>query len=131
MKTLTTVPYLSRLAITAIVGALASSWGAASFAASDGDVPQVVVKFEDLNLSNPQGAASLYGRIAVAGIEVCKPFDVDGHDLAARARRNACVHQAIAEAVTKVNRPELFAIYGEKNHQPRPFIVAATQTQTR
>ena len=36
----------------------------------------------------------------------------------------ACVHKAIADAVTKVNQPELFAIYNSKNHEPRPILVA-------
>ena len=129
MNTLTTASYLPRLIFTATLGALALSWGAASIAAVEGDVPQAVVKFGDLNLSSPQGAAKLYSRIAAAGSEVCKAFDIDGRDLGARARLNACVHKAIADAVTKVDRPELFAVYNAKNHQPRPVIVAAVQTR--
>ncbi len=126
MNTLTTASYLPRLIFTAALGALASSWGAASIAAVEGDVPQAVVKFGDLNLSSPQGAAKLYSRIAAAGSEVCKGI---GRDLGARARLDACVHKAIADAVTKVDRPELFAIYAAKNHQPRPTVVAAARTR--
>jgi UrcA family protein len=125
MKTLITTTYLPRLIKTAIIGALALSWGAASLAAGDSEVPKVVVKFGDLNLSNPQGAAKLYGRIAAAGNAVCKPFDINSRALGSRARLDACVHKAIADAVTKVNQPELFAIYNAKNHQSRPILVAA------
>lgn len=127
MKTLTTAAYLPRLINTAIFGALALSWGTASIA-GEGDVPRVVVNFEDLNLSNPQGAAKLYSRIAAAGNEVCKSLDINSRDLRSRALLDACVHKAIAEAVTKVNRPELSAIYDAKNHQPRPILVATAQT---
>jgi hypothetical protein len=42
---------------------------------------------------------------------------------------DACVHKAIADAVTKVDRAELFAVYSAKNHQARPIIVAAAQTR--
>jgi len=129
MNTLTTAAYLPRLIITATLGALALSWGAASIAAGEGDVPQVVVKFGDLNLSSPQGAAKLYSRIAAAGSEVCKPLDINSRDLGSRARLDACVHKAIADAVTKVDRPELFAIFDAKNHQPRPIVVAAARTR--
>jgi UrcA family protein len=114
---------------TAIFAALALTCGAVCIAADNSDVPQALVKFGDLNLSNPQGATTLYSRIATAAKKVCKPFDIDGSNLGSRARLDACVHKAIADAVTKVDRPELFAVYKAKNHQPRPIIVAAVQTR--
>ena len=129
MKALITATNMPRLITTAIFGALALSCGTASFAADNSDVPQVVVKFGDLNLLNPQGAATLYSRIVAAAHEVCRSFDIDSRDLAPRARRDACVHKAIADAVTKVGQPELFAIYSAKNHGPLPIIVAAAQTR--
>ena len=128
MKTSTTATYLPRLIKTSIVGALALTWGAASIA-GESDVPQVVVKFGDLDLSNAQGAARLYSRIAAAGEELCKPFDVDSGNLGSRARFGACVQKTIADAVTKFNQPELFAIYNAKNHQPRPILVAAAKAR--
>ena len=53
MNTLITSTHLSRLISTAIFGALTLSWGATSIAADETEAPQVVVKFGDLNLSNP------------------------------------------------------------------------------
>lgn len=129
MKTLFTSTHLSRLITTAIFGALALSGGAASIAADTSEVPQVVVKFGDLNLSNPQGAAKLYSRIATAAYEVCKSFDINSRDLGSRARLTACLHKAIADAVTKVGQPELLAIYNAKNHQPLPINVAAAHSR--
>jgi UrcA family protein len=129
MKTQITSTNLPRLIKTAIFGALALSCGAVSMAADRSDVPQAVVKFGDLNLSNPQGAATLYGRIVAAAHEVCKSFDIDSRDLGDRARLDACVHKAIAGAVTKVGQPELFAIYNVKNHQPLPILIAAAETR--
>ena len=127
MKTLSTCTNLSRLITTAIFGALVLGCGAVSVAADNSDVPQAVVKFGDLNLSNPRGAATLYNRITAAAHTVCTPFE--SRDLAARARLAVCVHKAITDAVTKVGQPELFAIYDAKNHRPLPIIVAAAQTR--
>lgn len=129
MNTLITSTNLSRLISTAILGAITLSWGAMSIAADESEAPQAVVKFGDLNLSNPQGAAALYSRITLAAYEVCKSFDIDSRNLGSRARVDACVHKAIADAVTKVDRAELFAVYSAKNHQARPIIVAAAQTR--
>jgi UrcA family protein len=129
MKALNASTKLSRLLTTAIFGALALSCGAGATAANQSDVSQAVVKFGDLNLSNPQGAATLYRRIVAAAHEVCSSFDVDSADFAARALAGACVHKAIADAVTQVGQSELFAIYDAKNHQSLPIAVAAAQAR--
>jgi hypothetical protein len=36
----------------------------------------------------------------------------------------SCVHKAIADAVIKVDRAELFAVYNSKNHELRPIVIA-------
>jgi UrcA family protein len=125
MKTLIASAKLPRLVTTAIFGALALSCGAVSIAGHNDDVPQAVVKFGDLNLSNPQGAATLYNRIAFAAHEVCRSFDTDLRYLPSYAQLNACVHRAIADAVTKVRQPELIAVYNARNREPLPITVAA------
>jgi UrcA family protein len=118
---------LSRVIKTAILGTLALSCGAVSMAADYHDVPTAVVKFGDLNLSNPQGALRLYSRIVAAANEVCRPFAIDDRDLGSQARLKTCVHKATADAVSTVGRPELSAIYNAKNHQSPAIIVAATR----
>jgi UrcA family protein len=129
MKTPIAFNNLPRLITATIFGAFALGCGPLSIAADNADVPQAVVKFGDLNVSNPQGAAALYSRITAAAYEVCKSFDSDPRNLEFRARLDTCIHKAIADAVTKVGQPELFAVYGAKNHQVRPIIVAAAQTR--
>lgn len=129
MKTLITSANLSPLITTAIFGALALSCGAVSAAADRSGVSQVIVKFGDLNLSVQQGAATLYGRITAAADEVCGSYAADSRDLPAQAGVRACVQKAIADAVTKVGRPELFAIYNAKNHRRAPIMVATAQTR--
>ena len=125
MKTLIASAKLPRLVATTIFGALALGCGALSIAADSSHVPQAVVKFGDLNLSNRQGAATLYNRIVAAAHEVCKSFDTDIRDLASYPKLDACVHKAITDAVTKVGRPELFAVYNASHRQALPNIVAA------
>ena len=117
------------LIASAIFSALVSSFAAVSVAADNSVVHQVVVKFGDLNLSNPQGAATLYSRIVAAAREVCKPLDFNVRDLGIRTRLDACVHKAIADAVRTVAQPQLLAIYNAKNHQSRPIVVATAQTR--
>jgi UrcA family protein len=125
MNTTTTATRLRVLIATAIVSALATSFAVDCAAADSTKAPSVIVKYGDLNLSNPQGAATLYNRIAFAAHEVCKSFDTDIRDLASQAQLNACVHRAIANAVTKVGQPELIAVYNARNRQPLPITVAA------
>jgi UrcA family protein len=129
MKTLSTSTNLSSLIATAIFGALALSCGAVSTAADSSDPHQVVVKVADLNLSTQQGAAALYRRIAAAANEACESYLVNSWDLLAAEKIQGCVQKAIADAVTKVGRPELFAIYNAKNHRPAPALVAKAQTR--
>lgn len=115
-----------RVFIIAMVGSLTAGLAAPSLAADSGDLPSVTVRFGDLNVSSPEGAATLYGRISAAAKGVCA--SLDGRDLGSRARWDACVHKAIADAVTKVNQPALFVVYNQRNKTPLP---AALLSQTR
>lgn len=81
--------------------------------AADSVAPlKVTVKFGDLDISRPQGAVALYGRIRSAAEKVCSPFE--GPGLMAKAHLDACIHKAIADAVMAVNEPALLAVYSAK-----------------
>jgi UrcA family protein len=129
MNALTTSIRLPNLIATAIFGTFALTGGAASMAADGEDVRQVVVKYGDLAVSNPQGAATLYSRIRAAANEVCNADDYGSRDLGSRASVDACVRKSISGAVTTVGRAELFAIYNAKHAQLRGIPVAAAQTR--
>ena len=96
-----------------IFGALALSLSAVC--AADPSSAGVPVKFADLNISSPSGALVLYERIGAAAQGACAYFwfktDAD------EAR---CVHDAIANAVTKINQPALSAVYNAKNKTSGP-----------
>ncbi len=125
MNTTTTVNRFRTVIATALFGAVASSFAVLPAAADSFDAPQVTVKFGDLNISNSQGAAVLYGRIRAAAERVCSPYDESG--LEAKMRLSACIDKAIFGAVTKVNAPALSAVYSTKTGKEVPMRLASTK----
>lgn len=77
------------------------------------DTPAMTVRFADLDLAKPQDVAALYRRIRSAARLVCNaagvPWDV-------RQVRNwtRCFNRAVEEAVLRVDRPALTALYRER-----------------
>jgi len=122
MKTITPSTGLSRIAATVLFGTLASGLAVVSSAA-DSDAPHVLVKYADLNVSSPEGAATLYARIRMAAGEVCRSFD--SREFATKNALDTCIHKAIADAVNKVDQPALFTVYNAKNGTSKPVILAS------
>lgn len=121
MNTLNTSRGFRGLLATTVFAALACSLTAVCAAADTMDPPHTTVKYADLNISNPEGAAVLYGRIHRAALQVCRPLD----ELHFRSSAHeACVHKAIEDAVTKVDRAALFIVYNAHNGQPTPIVLA-------
>lgn len=112
----------------AIWVALASGCTAPPASSAYSDARKVTVRFGDLDLSNLQGATALYRRIRLAAEQVCSPFD--GRDIASKIRMEACVHRAVADAVTTVDRPASFAAYAAHN-RTRLAIAPATAHRMR
>jgi UrcA family protein len=127
MNTQTTSRSLRGVLATAVLSAFACSLATVCTAADHTDLPQKTVKYADLNVSQPEGAAALYARIQRAARQVCLPLD--GGGLSSKARMGACVHKAIADAVAKVGQPALFDAYNAHNGQPTPIILASTQSR--
>ena len=113
MNTKTTASRLHRIVAACLIGALSSSFAAAHSAAIDSaEFLQATVKFGDLDVSRPQGALVLYGRIHAAAQNVCSPLD--GRDISDKMRLAACVKKAVTAAVKTIDNPVLFAIYSAK-----------------
>ena len=81
----------------------------ASAAPSDEAVKSVVVRFSDLDLSQPQDARTLYARIQRAAHEACG--DAESADLARFARYHNCIQQAVTNAVAAVNARQVTEIH--------------------
>ena len=125
MNTMTTSTRSPRgMIVAAILTSLISSFSAVCNAADPTDVRTTIVKYADLDVSTPQGAASLYNRIRFASETVCSPSGQG--DLAAMTRSQKCVKEAIAGAVAKVNQPALSAVYAAKFgvQQPAKILTA-------
>ena len=120
MNTMTPSSSLRGLIASAIFGALASSFSAVSAADAGTDSVSLTVKFADLDISKPRGAALLYARISAAAKSACSFywFKSDADEF-------RCVHDAIANAVRKVNQPELFAVYNAKNKRSLPTALVS------
>ena len=110
MNTTTPSARLRGFIATAIFSALAASFATVCTAADSSETRSQTVKYADLNISNPSGALVLYERIRAGAQGACSYYWF--HTDADEAR---CVHDAIANAVAKVNRPALSAVYNAKN----------------
>ena len=84
-----------------------------------------MVKFGDLNVSTSQGAAALYGRIHGAAVEVCSRMYID--EQAYKWHKSACLQKVIGDAVLKVNRPVLSAVFASKFGVSPPMVLAAAR----
>jgi UrcA family protein len=115
------------LIATSLFCVLSSGLAALPAAADSSEPLQVTVKFGDLDVSHPQGAAGLYLRIRAAARTVCSPYD--GRGFSAKMLLDACVNKAIADAVTQVDKPALFAIYSAKRGKAMPARVASLQNR--
>jgi UrcA family protein len=120
MNAMTTGSRLRNVMATVLLGGVVFGVAVLPADADISDVPQVTVKFGDLDISSPRGAAVLYGRIRGAAEKLCSPYDRD--DLPSKMRLNACIDKAILGAVIRVNNGALAAVYiaktGEKVHAP-------------
>jgi UrcA family protein len=114
----TTNPIRITFAAVALMAALTTGVRAA-------DVLQVQVKFADLNINTPDGAAVLYHRIRVAAGQVCT-FP-GNQDLTVLAKTQACTNQAVAHAVATVNNPTLTGIYDVNTGKPQAARFAAVR----
>jgi UrcA family protein len=126
MNTITSAP-LRTLVTGAILSALALSFATVSSADERTTPPQVIVKFGDLDLSTSQGAVALYGRIHGAAVNVC--WRVYASDLLFSLEKDACLQKAIGDAVIRVNRPALSAVFASKYRTPQPAVLAAAEAR--
>jgi UrcA family protein len=96
---------------TRILHALATAtlltcvWGASS-AFADEQVRSEKVKFQDLNVTTPEGVQALYGRIHAAAGRVCFQSDP-----VLREAQSSCARKAEANAIEKLNLSQLTAYY--------------------
>jgi len=105
---------LRGLIATAIFGFLGLGFCVIAGAA-DPSAESRTVKFADLDISNPSDAHVLYRRIRAAAQVVCSHYF-----FATDTDKARCVRDATADAVTRINRCELSAVYNANNKTSAP-----------
>ena len=84
-------------------------------AASAYDEPKnVVVRYSDLNLSQPQDASTLYNRIQRAARVACENGEAES--LARLQRFHKCIDQAVTNAVATISSQRLTEIHETQTH---------------
>ena len=86
---------------------------------------KMLVKYGDLNLSNPRAVEELYQRIVGAARQVCESGE--NRSLQVKTRDWICKKQSIAHAVAVINQPSLTALHFQKTGQPAPTAQFAKQ----
>ncbi len=79
------------------------------------EVRQEIVRFADLDLTQPAGAQELYRRIQRAARDVCEMYGAGGYAAAMQSR--SCANQAIARAVADVGAPLVTARHEALTHR--------------
>ena len=120
------------LILTAILSTVSHVSLAAQLApTADVDSPkQMLVRYADLDLARPAGASVLFHRLQSAAKIVCAPLE--SRDPARLVMFNNCVSDAMARAVTQVDRPGLNAYYRGKvpDSNAVPFEVASSNERS-
>ena len=78
-------------------------------------IPKETVRFQDLNVESPAGAAALYQRLHAAAQHVC--FAEWDKDPIKVQRAEACANEAESRAVSQLNVAALTAYYQTKSRQ--------------
>jgi UrcA family protein len=108
-----------RGALTALVlfsAGLASSLALATSA--EHEFRTVVVRYSDLNLTQPDGARALYERIKTAARQACGATTIE--DLTLFAHYHECYDHAVANAVAKVRSTRVTELHrNETQHVTR------------
>ncbi|RYZ64483.1 MAG: UrcA family protein [Proteobacteria bacterium] len=96
----------------AIAAALGTSLALSVPAAAETGITEVV-KYYDLNLTQPTDAQKLYRRLQGAAWRVCRDT-VSGSGAAAMLQQGTCIRTLVESAVHNVNKPVLTALHEGK-----------------
>jgi UrcA family protein len=79
--------------------------------------PNITVKFRDLDLSKPEGVATLYQRIERSARLVCTDSS-SPYDAGRVATFERCYKAAIQDAVSSIDQPQLTALHRARTEKP-------------
>ena len=91
---------------------------ASAASAFDDELKNVVVRYSDLDLSQPQDASALYNRIQRAASVACENGEAES--LARLQQFHKCVDQAVTNAVATISSQRLTEVHeAQTHHQSR------------
>lgn len=93
------------LTASLLLSACAVLGAGAAHAADPPSAASIVVRYSDLDVATPKGAAKLYRRISSAAQRVCP--ETDSRRLEDKMATWSCRRQAVNRAVESVNSPEV------------------------
>ena len=96
------------LLATALLAVIGTVPARAAAAAQHDQVPQVVVRYADLNVETQAGALALYNRIVRAADRVCPSVGI--RDIARLQLARSCRDESVARAIAATGIPRLVAI---------------------
>jgi UrcA family protein len=102
----------SLIGLTLLSAALTSSLALATPAGYDSS--SVVVRYPDLNPSQPDGARALYRRIKTAARQACGDSNIK--DLTLYSRYRECYEHAVANAVEEVKSRRVSELHRNETH---------------
>jgi UrcA family protein len=112
-----------QLALVAVAGLSVNPQNVARAADPGRDAPPAVkVRISDLDLTSPEGTATLYTRIRNAARTVCGTVDI--RLLEEKADWDRCVNESIANAVAKVGSDNLTVYYLARTHRSHALATA-------
>ena len=117
-----TTNYTKQVAMAGIA-ALCLATAAMGAHAGELNPPARTVRYADLNLNTPAGAAVLYKRIKYAAEQVCG--DVNARQLKEAMAAKACVAQAVDAGVHAVNNVQLTREYNAHIGGPKEAMKIA------
>jgi UrcA family protein len=104
--------------LTTLAAGLALSGSAA--ASTRDDVPNVVVRYGDLNLDSREGVARLHARLSSAARTVCSAFD--SRILGVRKQYDSCISGALTQSIDAIGNENLRNFHRQG---VRRFVLAA------
>jgi len=94
----------------------------ATASGSDASVPTYKIRFADLDLDTAAGNELLYRRIRTGAESVCRAWE--GRNLANVVRHKRCMEDAVADTVSKIDKPRLTACYLSHHGGRLPLTVS-------
>jgi UrcA family protein len=125
MKTIISPRTSPRTLAAGIVGACALGFVVTAAAGA----AKASIRYGDLNLATSQGAKVLYERIIIASYVVCRSSGRDGNDNADPLALEDCRKKIIADAVSKIGKPTLYAVYNANNAKPLPAPIVTAESR--